>query len=329
MAPCACFAFHCLTADNRHPTHTASPMSMAKAANWTERMLGLAIALSLVVVVLSAYLRVSAAGLGCADWPACYARLGAVQEGATGPARAIHRAAASTVALIALGYLLVALRGRRDRAAAAALVTLTALLTVVGLHTPSPLEPWVTLVNVSGGMALLGVYGWLWLRPDAPAAGWSARRLAAALGVAVVYGQIALGAWASAHYAEPACPGLLCPREASPADIADAFDPTRHLTVTDGRITVDDASALVQRAHRLGAFVTFLYLSVLVLSAPARAGASRQAGLAVLALLLAQVALGVGASLSNYPMWAAIGHNALAAVLLLAVVRLYHVYARD
>jgi cytochrome c oxidase assembly protein subunit 15 len=305
-------------------------MSIAKTANWSDRMLGLAIALSLAVVVLSAYLRISAAGLGCTDWPACYARLDAVQEGATGPARAIHRVTASTVALIAIGYLLVALRRRRDRIAAAALVTLTALLAVVGLHTPSPLEPWVTLVNVAGGMALLGLYGWLWLRPEAPAPrAWNARRLAAALGVAVVYAQIALGAWASAHYAEPACPGLLCPREVSTASLADAFDPARRLAVTEGRIHVDGASVLVQRAHRLGAFITFLYVCMLVLYAPARTGTSRQAGLAVLALLLAQAALGVGASLSNYPLWAAIGHNALAAILLLAVVRLYHVYARD
>lgn len=305
-------------------------MSLAKATNWTGRLLGLAIVLSLAVVVLSAYLRISAAGLGCVDWPACYARLSAVQEGATGPARAMHRATASTVGLIALGYLLVALRRRRDRAAATALVALTALLAVVGLHTPSPLEPWVTLINVAGGMALLAVYGWLWLRPEAVTTrGWSARRLAAAAGVAVVYGQIALGAWASAHFAEPACPGLPCPRETPTASIADAFDPARRLTATAGRVTVDDASVLVQRAHRLGAFLTFLYICMLVLYAPARTGASRRAGLAVLALLLAQVALGVGASLSNYPMWAAVAHNALAAVLLLAVVRLYHAYARD
>ncbi len=305
-------------------------MNPANATIWTDRLLGLAIVLTLTVVVLSAYLRVEAAGLGCADWPACYAQISAVQEGSRGPARAIHRATASAVGLIALGWLVVALRRRRDRVAAAALVMLTALLAWVGLHTPSPLDPWVTLVNVTGGMALLGVYGWLWLRAHAPAADrWSARRLAAALGVGVVFAQIALGAWASAHYAEPACPGLLCPGEVSTARLADAFDPTRRLTVTEGRITVDDASALVQRAHRLGAFLTFLYVSMLVLHTPARTAASRQAGRAVLALLLGQIALGVGASLLRYPMWIAVGHNALAAALLLAVVRSYHVYARE
>jgi cytochrome c oxidase assembly protein subunit 15 len=214
--------------------------------------------------------------------------------------------------------------------AAAVLVMLTVLLAWVGLQTPSPLEPWVTLVNVTGGMALLGVYGWLWLRPQAPAADhWSARRLAAALGVAVVFAQIALGAWASAHYAEPACPGIRCPGEVSTARLADAFDPTRRLTVTDGRVTVDDTSALVQRAHRLGAFVTFLYVIMLVLHTPARTEASRQAGLTVLALLLGQIALGVGASQLGYPLWIAVGHNALAAAFLLAVVRLCHLYARD
>jgi cytochrome c oxidase assembly protein subunit 15 len=305
-------------------------MNPAMAANWTDRLLDLAVVLTLTVVVLSAYLRVEAAGLGCPDWPACYAQISAVQEGSLGPARVIHRAAASAVGLIALGWLFVALRRRRDRVAAAVLVMLTVLLAWVGLQTPSPLEPWVTLVNVTGGMALLGVYGWLWLRPQAPAADhWSARRLAAALGVAVVFAQIALGAWASAHYAEPACPGIRCPGEASTARLADAFDPTRRLTVTDGRVTVDDTSALVQRAHRLGAFVTFLYVIMLVLHTPARTAASRQAGFTVLALLLGQIALGVGASQLGYPLWIAVGHNALAAAFLLAVVRLCHLYARD
>ncbi len=305
-------------------------MSTATAANWNDRLLGLAVALTLAVVVLSAYLRIAAADLGCAAWPACYARLSAVQEGARGPARAMHRATASTISVVVLGYLIVALRRRRDRVAALAMTALTALLAWVGLHTPSPLEPWVTLVNVAGGMALLALCGWLWLRPGAAAAGpWSRRRLAAAVGVAVVYTQVALGAWAAAHYAEPACPGLWCPGEVSAGRLADAFDPTRRLSVAEGRIAIDEASVLVQRAHRLGAFVTFLFLSMLVLYAPARTAASRQAGLALLAVLSVQVALGIGASLWGYPMWAAVGHNALAAVLLLAVVRLYHVYARD
>lgn len=292
-------------------------------------MLAFAGLLTLVVLALSAYLRFDAADLGCADWPDCYARIAAVEQRAGGPVAALRRTTASVLGLVALGYFFFALRRRRRRIAGTALVALTALLAWVGVHTPSPLEPWVTLLNVTAGMALLGVYGGLWLHPDAPPpARWTGRRVAAGVGVGIVFAQIALGAWASAHYSEPACPGLLCPADASAVRIADAFDPTRRLAVAEGRVAVDGVSAVVQRAHRLGALLAFLYIGALALRA-LRNPAARAAGLAVLALLLVQTALGFAGSLLGYPLWIAVGHNAVAAVLLLGAVRLYHVYARD
>jgi cytochrome c oxidase assembly protein subunit 15 len=292
------------------------------------QLLGVAVGLTLAVVVLSAYLRFDAANLGCADWPACYAQLAAVQERASGALATVRRGGATALGLFALGYFIVALRRRRNLAVAAVLVALTILLTWVGFYTPSPLEPWVTLLNVTGGMAMLGLYGWLWLRPDAAPGRWTAHRIAAAFGLAVVFAQIALGAWASAHYAEPACPGLLCPGEVSSARIGDAFDLTRRLAVAEGRIVVDDTSALVQRLHRLGALLALLYIGVLALRAPRNAPA-RQAAFAILALLLGQMALGFAASVLRYPFWVALGHNALAGALLLGTVRLYHLYARS
>ena len=41
-----------------------------------------AVALTFVVVVASAFLRHSQAGLGCTDWPACYARVAIEAQGA-------------------------------------------------------------------------------------------------------------------------------------------------------------------------------------------------------------------------------------------------------
>jgi cytochrome c oxidase assembly protein subunit 15 len=309
-------------------------MRSVSAGTWGDRLAGrlpgLATALMFVVVVLSAHLRLSAADLGCRPWPACYASLDAMQAGSQGVVRAVHRAAASAMSIVVLGCLWFSWRRGRDRVVTVAMVALTALLAWVGLHTPAPLAPWVTLVNVAGGMALLGACGWLWLRPAAPVrGGFGWRRLAAAGGVLVVFTQVVLGAWASAHYSEPACPGLLCPRQAPPARLAEAFDPARSLTAVQGRVAADDAAALVQQAHRLGGLTAFTCLLALVLFAPPRSAASRRARRLVLALLFAQAWLGVGASVAGYPLWAAAGHGALAALLLLAVIRLHHAYARD
>jgi heme A synthase len=59
--------------------------------------------LSLMVVLLSAYLRLDGAGLGCADWPACYGRLLASEPGELhfGVVRLLHRAVASISLLLA------------------------------------------------------------------------------------------------------------------------------------------------------------------------------------------------------------------------------------
>ena len=60
-------------------------------------------ALALLVVLLSAYLRLEGAGLGCVDWPACYAQLldGEPPPQQFGVLRLLHRAAASASLLLA------------------------------------------------------------------------------------------------------------------------------------------------------------------------------------------------------------------------------------
>ena len=47
-------------------------------------MVSLSTVLIFMVIVLSAYMRLSANGLGCSDWPGCYATL--LQAGEAGPA---------------------------------------------------------------------------------------------------------------------------------------------------------------------------------------------------------------------------------------------------
>ena len=90
--------------------------------------------LVIVIVVASAYLRLSAAGLSCSDWPACYGRIAAALEPAPWErvARIAHRIAATGVAMITLALAILAwvTRPRRLPMIASAF---GALLVVVGL----------------------------------------------------------------------------------------------------------------------------------------------------------------------------------------------------
>jgi cytochrome c oxidase assembly protein subunit 15 len=327
-----------------------------------------ALALVMIVVVVSAYLRLAGSGLGCAGWPACYALIQS-QGGVTSLAAAhlvppwatvTHRLAASTLGLLVLGIVASALRRRHEPgqslAIPFALLALTVFLSILGYRTPSPLAPWVAAANLLGGMAMLALLWWLGQRsvlvnrlseptrpeekgaraarhgsPPSPLAGEGmgmrgrALRPWALLGIVVVFFQIALGGWVSANFAAAACtdfpgcggfPWLHGPWRES-------FDLARLLPVTDGgAVIVGDTGKLIQLAHRAGAVPAFLYIGWL--GWRALAAGARATGVAMLALLALQVVLGSAAVAFGLPLAVVTLHNAVAALLLLSVVNLFH-----
>ncbi len=288
--------------------------------------LGLA-ALMVVIVGFSAWLRLAASGLGCAEWPACYGPPHGVRPTPVW-AMVAHRAAAMLFSVGMLWLLWHAWRARRKmpamlhNVAVAVAVALMLALTVLGLYTPIPRFPLVTLANVVGGMLLLALLGWIHFRAGGGAAVASRLRPWARGALMIVGVQIALGAWVSANYAAAACTGLMdCGMDFTAG--AGAFDPLRRLAESGAALTAGPTAQLIQGVHRLGAGVAFLYIGVLALAA-VRQGALRRAGLAVLALVLLQPALGVAAVLSGLPLWLATAHNTGAMGLLLALVYLNH-----
>ena len=300
-----------------------------------------ALVLVMIVVVVSAYLRLAGSGLGCAGWPACYALIQS-RGGTTSLAAAhlvapwatvTHRLAASTLGLLVLGIVAAALRRRRapgqSLAIPFALLALTVFLSVLGYRTPSPLAPWVALSNLLGGMTMLALLWWLGQRSvPAEATNDGARRLRpwALLGIVVVFFQIALGGWVSANFAAAACtdfpgcggfPWLHGPWRES-------FNLLRTLPVTDGgAVIVGDTGKMIQLAHRAGALFVFIYIGWLGVRAAVRT-ATRATGATMLALLALQVVLGISAVVSGLPLLVVTLHNAVAALLLLSAVNLYH-----
>jgi cytochrome c oxidase assembly protein subunit 15 len=296
-------------------------------------------ALVLVVIVSSAYLRLSQAGLSCADWPACYGNLSHIAEATTAQlvARLAHRIAASAVAFILIALLAVSLTQRprlvrQSTIAALALAVAAMLATLGAVMSESMLRvtplPAVTLANLLGGFAMLALFVWLreTVRDEPIAAGVPAApiaRGAAALVVVTLIAvimQIVLGALVSAKFAALACPAFpLCGADAPLSALPATLDPLATLDVDAARtILRPPALAALHWAHRVGAHVVLLLAAMLVV-ALARNERGRTAFVLALVVIL-QLALGAAAVLGELPLAVVVAHNLVAAILLAALV---------
>jgi cytochrome c oxidase assembly protein subunit 15 len=223
------------------------------------RLLQLGFVLALVVVGASSTLRLSANGIGCSPWPACYGQPATATAVNAAPLarmlRLAHRIAASAFALLALVIVALGWRNwiRPARAVAILLLAVTAVLAAVGRYTPSPL-PAVTLVNLLGGLALLALLAYL-LAAEAPAsraAAGGSRGAARGVGFAVLIAafvlQSGIGALISARLAGDACASG-CGTIWSPG-AAVLADPLRPGTAAD--LMRAGAGQPLHALHRLG-----------------------------------------------------------------------------
>jgi heme a synthase len=219
--------------------------------------------LCFVVVVLGAYVRLSAAGLGCPDWPGCYGHVtpsGAAANAAEASARfggqavevgkawreMIHRYAAATLGLLIVLIASMAIQYRRNRllklSFAFGLLGLVVAQGMLGMLTVTwQLKPLIVTAHLLLGLTTLSMLWWLVLTlARSSAAIRVSRHGRAALGrtansararrwalaaLAVLAVQIALGGWTSSNYAATSCPDFpQCQGSWWPgADFADAF----------------------------------------------------------------------------------------------------------
>jgi cytochrome c oxidase assembly protein subunit 15 len=284
-----------------------------------------AVALALVVVVMGAYVRLSDAGLGCPDWPLCYGNpLPAEIADRDALARAWkemgHRYLAGTLGVAIVLLAIGAWRRRRQAALATAILLLVALQATLGKWTVTMLlKPAIVTAHLLAGMGTLALLVWLALAQWAhtPAPEMRALRAFAAIALAALAVQIALGGWVSANYAALACPDLpLCRGQAT--DFANAFHVVRELGRTsEGELLPLAALAAIHWTHRVFALVALCA----VLAAAARAWRyARGLGAAIAILVALQFALGVANVAAGLPLPLAAAHNAGAALLLVALV---------
>ena len=291
-------------------------------------MVWTALALTFVVVVVGAYVRLSDAGLGCPDWPLCYGQpvpADIADQDALAKAwkEMGHRYLAGILGLLIAGIALVAWRLGRARGLASALLLLVVFQATLGAWTVTMLlQPAIVTAHLAGGMTILALLVWLALdqmhNPDRrPAA---ALRIPAAIGLVVLAAQIVLGGWVSSNYAALACPDLpLCLGElVPPMDFGNAFHVLRELGQTpQGELLSREALTAIHWTHRVFALVA---VAVLGWTSFLTWKCSRTLACAVGALVILQFSLGVANVAVARPLTLAAAHNAGAALLLVALV---------
>ncbi|MEO1034460.1 MAG: COX15/CtaA family protein [Pseudomonadota bacterium] len=328
---------------------------------WYRRLLGTALVLTLTVVVLGAWVRLTDAGLGCPDWPGCYGLIGvpetaediAVANAAyperpveTGKAwrEMIHRYAASTLGLVIVAMAVLAFRNRKDPTQPwrlpLALVAVVIFQGMLGMWTVTLLlKPLVVMGHLLGGMTTLGIIGWLaameWRRIPRPSIEFPRLRTLGMAALAALAVQIALGGWTSTNYAALACPDFpTCQTEWWPdMNFREGFVMWRGLgTDYEGGVLDNPSRAAIHYTHRLGALVvTALFAILIVAGWRTSSPAVRRATLLVGVALALQIVLGITIVLESLPLALATAHNGVAALLLLAVLNLNQSlrYVRD
>lgn len=315
---------------------------------WFRHLALLTTLLAVCVVSLGAYVRLSDAGLGCPDWPGCFGTMTVPEsEAAIKQAQMIfpdsdfdhgkawkemlHRYLAGALGLLILALCILGWRARKLIQVSAwtptvllALVTFQAML---GMWTVTMLlKPAVVTAHLLGGMATLAMLTWIthrhWGVVSRRFVSSTALRLWIRGAIFVLFAQILLGGWTSTNYAAlactdfPTCHGAWLPD----MDFANAFHWIRELGESiDGSPLGLAALTAIQWTHRVGALVVLIYIGILVWRLVSVAYMSKLV-LLLLVLLIAQIALGIANLLLHLPLVLAVGHNLVAALLLMTII---------
>lgn len=297
--------------------------------------------LVIVLVTLSAYLRLDHSGIGCEPWPSCYGNIGIAVETpgaadtyqrllteASEPlswATPLHRLVASVLGLTVLGMALVSLRQKQDRLVAFALLGLTVFLAWLGIYSEGLHSPAVVMGNLAGGFTMLGLLGWVVVRKtrvDNPAN--RPLRRVTLFALAALALQIAVGGLTSANFAASACQTLPdCHGSWWPGrDVFTAMDLSRvHETGSSGMVLGGPERAAIHKLHRIIAVPAALIIMFAGILAIRTGRDLRNVGIAIVVLVAVELSLGLAAIVSGLPIGVAVAHNWIAAMLVLAILK--------
>ena len=308
------------------------------------RLVGFAVILAVFVVAVGAYTRLADAGLGCPDWPGCYGFLTvpeAVADVSLAEARYPdapvevtkawwemgHRYIAGALLLLVFAIFVVAWRGRQENTPTTFMSVLLVIIlcqAAFGAWTVTlKLWPQVVTAHLLGGFTTLSLLWLVLLRQGVfPSIhrGLPAPGKHAVIALVAVIGQIALGGWVSSNYAAlacydfPSCDGSYAPT----IDLAEGFNIFQGVGPSYlGGLMDNEARKAIHWVHRLSA----IGVAVIVVSLAWRLmRVNRLIALTMVAVLFAQIALGILNVVWVLPLFNATLHNVGGALLLITLV---------
>lgn len=293
--------------------------------------------LAFCAVVFSAYARLNDAGLGCANWPACYEENAQMQR--QPPQHDAPRRHDSwqwklqNMVGLLLGILTIAVCGhswqkrkelKHSPLLSTLLLALMVFLALFGIFAFSYLPRAVIVpIHLAGGIVTLILATWIALRlmpptDDADASQTQNWRRLAGFCMVLVLIQIMLGGWVSSNFAAlactdfPLCHGMLLPN----------MDFSYSLDRFGLPLSVEKLTA-IHWLHRAGALLTIPCLVWLSFGLM-RAEGLRSIGKTLLWLVVLQFVLGISNVLLGLPMASVVLHNAVAMLLLVTLVVLIY-----
>ena len=313
--------------------------------------IGITALLTIVVIVLGAYVRLTDAGLGCPDWPGCYGYMLGVPQAQTEIEQAqqaypgwrvetdkawnemVHRYFAGGLGLMILLLTVFAFINKHPRKnMMGVLLGVVIFQALLGMWTVTLLlRPMIVVAHLLGGFAVLALLWWLWLdrwfaqhhQLHAPKPFYKITIAA----VILLLVQITLGGWTSSSYAALACVDFpLCQGQWLPdADYRGIFQFGGASNYEYGVLDNPQRTA-IHFFHRLGALIVATFF-VIFLARLLVKGARliKQVALGIAALLVVQIGLGISNVLFSLPLAVAVLHNAVAALLLLSLLLLLRV----
>lgn len=313
-------------------------------SNFRQKLLVLGIILTLAVVSLGAYVRLSDAGLGCPDWPGCYGKLLGVPDNHAEISDAenafphapvevhkawkemIHRYLASGLGFLILVLAVTAMWPRQSATKATPYLFLVALVGVQGalgmLTVTWLLKPVIVTLHLLGGMLILATLVSMHAKETphhATTIPSQFTQRAAWLVTALILIQIALGGWTSTNYAAMACTDYpLCQGQWMPVDLdwSHAFVFNRELGQTsDGQMLSLQTLTAIHWTHRTFALVVLVACVAFAFHLKKQTNTAKMGHWLLMAIVV-QVLLGISNVWLQWPLSLAVLHNTGAAVLL-------------